>query len=423
MQYGIPQARVPNVVGDISAGLGMAKQLGYMDDKPEVDTTQFGRQAVEDFSKIAKNVDRSNPNEVKQALAWAATRNPHLKDVVWKALQGTPEEQSDFIDMFQAEGAGPETERMTLYGPGGETKRISLNKGEDYTPPAGWTLSAPKGEGSKFVRGKPFVNEENERVVPIYDKTTQELVRTETLGKAKQKEELPPIVWTDEQLDFMADKLIATGEKPMKTRGPEANYLNQVVEQLAAKKQMSKGVGGAETTFLQKDRKAIQTSITAQEKQRGSMVSFVANLSAQVDHVKDIAEEINTFDTRFLNKPLIWVKKKLKGDPQLSKYEVYLGEIQSEIGKLSSGSTASVSELSQGAREKWESILDENLSINDMIQVLEEVKEAGNIRMESVDAGLRASRAGLRQVGFGKKNKKNVKKKKLKYNMETGGFE
>jgi len=35
-----------------------------------------------------------------------------------------------------------------------------------------------------------------------------------------------------------------------------------------------------------------------------------------------------------------------------------------------------------------------------MVQILEEVKEAGNIRMESVDTGLRTSRAMLRQVGI-----------------------
>jgi len=251
-----------------------------------------------DLSLIVGNMDPADPNfevNIDKAINWYKGRNPDHASEADQLSQMPTEEKKLYIGNLRSQ--------------------MGLDK-----------------ETDKFERGKPFTNDKGERVVPIYDKNTKELVKTEKLGKEKGKDEPPPIVWTDEQLDFMADKLITTGEKPMKTRGKEANYLNQIVEQLAAKKQMAAGVGGAETTFLQKDRKAIQTSITAQEKQRGSMVSFVANLSAQVDHVKDIAAEINTFDARFLNKPLRWVKKKLKGDPQLSKYEVYLGEIQSEIG-------------------------------------------------------------------------------------------
>jgi hypothetical protein len=222
-----------------------------------------------------------------------------------------------------------------------------------------------------------------------------------------------------EKLDYWAKQYNATGKKVFNVRGKKANEINRRIQDRAAELQLESGVSGEETVFAQEDRKAIQKSITAQEKQRGSMVSFVDNLAKQIDHVKTVADEIKTFDTRMFNKPARWVKRKLAGSPELSKYEVYLGEIQSEIGKLSSGSTASVSELSEGAREKWEGILDENLSIEDMLEVLEEVKEAGNIRMESVDRGLEVSRKRLREVG----GEPEPKKIKLKYNMETGGFE
>lgn len=228
------------------------------------------------------------------------------------------------------------------------------------------------------------------------------------------------------KLDYWADQFIATGKKVFQVRGKEANRLNRLIAERAAEKQISKDISGPETAYQQKERDAIQKSIVQQEKQRGSMVSFVENLGKQIDHVKTVSDEISTFDTRLFNKPARWVKKKFAGSPELAKYEVYLGEIQSEIGKLSSGSTASVSELSEGAREKWENILDENLSIKDMIEVLEEVKEAGFIRMRSVDEGLRQSKERLRSVGKAKKTetKKDKKsKKRLKYNMETGAFE
>lgn len=204
---------------------------------------------------------------------------------------------------------------------------------------------------------------------------------------------------TEEKIEFWARQSIATGKKVFNVRGKEANRLNNLIERKKADILLEEGVTGEEATYLQKDREAIQKSIAAQEKQRGSMVSFVENLGKQIDHVADVAQEIKTYDVRLFNKPARWLKRKLSGSPELSKYEVYLGEIQSEIGKLSSGSTASVSELSEGAREKWEGILDENLSIKDMLEVLKEVKEAGFIRMRSVDEGLAESRERLRAIG------------------------
>lgn len=102
--YGIG-GMVPDVVGAIGGGLQTARGLDYWDDRKRriaQQESQQKRQAMADFSLIAKNVDRNNPAQVKQALAWAATRSPQMKDTVWKALQGTPEEQLNFIDMFQA---------------------------------------------------------------------------------------------------------------------------------------------------------------------------------------------------------------------------------------------------------------------------------------------------------------------------------
>ncbi|MCP3924492.1 MAG: hypothetical protein GY714_18115 [Desulfobacterales bacterium] len=215
----------------------------------------------------------------------------------------------------------------------------------------------------------------------------------------EESEGIEPI--PDAKLEYWARQKIATGKKIFNVRGKKANEINRQIEEKVAEIQLAEGVTGEETAYLQEDRKAIQKSIAAQEKQRGSMTSFVENLGKQIDHVATVAKNIKTMDTRLFNMPVRFVKRKFIGSPELSKYEVYLGEIQSEIGKLSSGSTASVSELSEGARVKWEGILDENLSIEDMLEVLEEVKEAGFIRLESVDEGLRESRSRLRDIGGG----------------------
>jgi hypothetical protein len=132
------------------------------------------------------------------------------------------------------------------------------------------------------------------------------------------------------------------------------------------------------------DNAGYQATIQLQEKQYGQMGSFVKNMDKQIDRVKDISKELKSFDTRLLNVPLRAVRGRIAGSPAQAKYDMYITEIENEIGKLATGSAASISELSVGAQEKWAKIHDKNLSISDMIKLLEETKHAGRLRMESV---------------------------------------
>lgn len=209
-------------------------------------------------------------------------------------------------------------------------------------------------------------------------------------------------VYDPKVINYYADQLRKTGKLSITGYGKDTSELKRQIYIAAANQDIKEGRTGDESAYDAGDRKAIQGSIGMQEKQYGSMTSFVVNLDEQVKQVQKIAKDINTVDTRLLNLPVRAFKQRVAGNPVLSKYGLYLGEIQSEIGKLSSGSTASVAELSVGAREKWEHVLDENLSVKDMIQILEEVKHAGNMRLRSVETGLEKSRGRLRGVGGGK---------------------
>ena len=143
----------------------------------------------------------------------------------------------------------------------------------------------------------------------------------------------------------------------------------------------------------------LKGSIAQQEKQLGSMGSFVNNLSQQVDKVKDLSKELAAFDTRLLNVPLRMVRGRLAGSAEQAKYDMYLAEIESEIGKLATGSTGSVAELSIGAQERWSRIHDKNLSLSDMLSLLEETKNAGNMRLKSVKDQLEDTRKRMRETG------------------------
>jgi hypothetical protein len=157
--------------------------------------------------------------------------------------------------------------------------------------------------------------------------------------------------------------------------------------------------GGVDYQANAADNAGFKSSITQQQKQIGAMGSFVKNMDAQIGKVAELSKDLSTFDTRLLNIPLRAVRGRIAGSPQQAKYDMYLAEIESEIGKLATGSASSVAELSVGAQQKWAKIHDKNLSIKDMLSLLQETSAAGKLRMKSVEDQLSETRKKQRTRG------------------------
>ena len=132
--------------------------------------------------------------------------------------------------------------------------------------------------------------------------------------------------------------------------------------------------------------KSIQSSLTQQQKQRGMMGSFVNNLNKQISRVDTVMNDvISRVGVRALDLPLREFRTRFVGSPHERVLEAYLIEISNEIGKLSTGSAASIRELSTDAQERWAKIHDPNLSIKGMKTILDETQLMGNMRLESTD--------------------------------------
>ena len=146
------------------------------------------------------------------------------------------------------------------------------------------------------------------------------------------------------------------------------------------------------------DVRASRSSITKLDNQLSTMTSFVTNLNHQVDRMNELAKDLagSTSNIRLLNKPIRKLKGKVIGSALQAKWETYLKEVSLEIGKLSSGSTGSVAELSVGAQEKWDKIHDPNLSVVDMLDLLTEIRGMANIRLNSVKGAHDDARTRLR---------------------------
>lgn len=160
---------------------------------------------------------------------------------------------------------------------------------------------------------------------------------------------------------------------------------------------------------------AVKSSYAQQQKVRGAMGSFVKNLNKQLIRVDDVIQDvIKRVGIRAIDLPMRELKTRFVGSGHEKVLESYMIEISNEIGKLSTGSSASIRELSTDAQERWAKIHDVNLSFKELKHVLDETGIMANMRLESVDEEMDETLDILSNVRSPKKKEKTSRFKILK---------
>jgi len=173
--------------------------------------------------------------------------------------------------------------------------------------------------------------------------------------------------------------------------GAQADINNRVISKLN-----EWNVNGADRVVQNASFKAGQSSLAFQEKQRGAAESFANNLNVQIDKVNSMMNDvIKRVGTRAVDMPLVALKKVFIGSGQERVLESYLMEISREIGKLSTGSQASIAELSVDAQKKWDKIHDPNLSMKELKKILEATRDQATIRVKSIDDEINVTKKRL----------------------------
>jgi len=217
---------------------------------------------------------------------------------------------------------------------------------------------------------------------------------------------------TQDEIDMWGAWVNLTGKMPSVGRGKQATKIRAGILKSAAAQAMGDTKFGQdakrtpseaalEVVVTQADTKSIQGALNFLEKQTGAMGSFIQNMDAQINQITALSEDLYTFDTRLLNWPLRTVRGKIIGSPLQAKYDMYLTEIEQEIGRLASGGVQSIAELSTGAQERWDKIHDKNLSVKDMLSLLSETRHAAELRLKSVNDQLNRTRQKLRTRDYG----------------------
>jgi hypothetical protein len=144
--------------------------------------------------------------------------------------------------------------------------------------------------------------------------------------------------------------------------------------------------------------KALGSSLTGQEKQRGMMQSFVQNINSQIDRVDEMIDDSNRWGIRILDVPRREIAKRVVGSGHEVAIEAYLMEISNEINKLSQGSQASIAQLGEESQKRWNAVHDPALSLNEVKIILDETRRMADMRMKSVERTIEITKSRMKSV-------------------------
>jgi hypothetical protein len=187
--------------------------------------------------------------------------------------------------------------------------------------------------------------------------------------------------WDDTEKESAAKKAILTGKNPQfasrDSRGKAAfeKYYNEYINE--------KGITPARVGYIQSKYKSLDMSLKNMTKQEAPMSAFVMNINEQINKVEQIYNEVDRTGARLVDLPIRELKTKAMGSGKEANLASYLIEISNEIGKLSTGSSASIRELSESAQKQWGKIHDPNLSFKEIMTVLNGTRDQGNMRLDT----------------------------------------
>jgi hypothetical protein len=148
-----------------------------------VDTTKTPeeqrRQFVIEYSRLDPDTDGKTVADLAKTLipeksvAMASEAGKQVSDrarLVAAHGESSPQVQ-EFDRSVDAKRQGQQRgESKTIYGPNGQTKEVFIERGKDYTPPAGWSLKAPKDDADGSGKREKRIDTELDKVEPLFVK-------------------------------------------------------------------------------------------------------------------------------------------------------------------------------------------------------------------------------------------------------------
>lgn len=176
----------------ISAAMAKVDTSKPVDDQRKAFITEFTAQmpdaSVKEITELAKTIIADREGMTSEAGKTVSDRSR----LVAKHGEGSPE-----VKAFDAAAGDKKAEKglaKTIYGPGGATKEIFIEKGKEYAPPKGWSLAAPKepkegAEDRKEDRRLRRVDSQSAQLERLYAGEFKAVTGKDSLLKEEEKDE------------------------------------------------------------------------------------------------------------------------------------------------------------------------------------------------------------------------------------------
>jgi len=231
---------------------------------------------------------------------------------------------------------------------------------------------------------------------------SQNLSQT-TIYNNDKKGEVGFKTWTPEAKTQEFMEHMITGTPPVNTRGLAGGDRQQYAKEFAQWK-VDKGITPQVASALKSDYKANDMSLKNMTKQEAPMSAFVLNINKQIGKLQELYTDANRTGLRVFDYPIRELTMKAKGSGKEASIASYLLEVSNEIGKLSSGASASVQQLSDSAKEDWKKVHDPNLSMKEILLVLNSTRDQANMRMSTWREAKEEVRKTMRFLGTPEKD-------------------
>lgn len=244
----------------VSAAMGKVDTSQAVDDQRKAFITEFTAQmpdaSVKEITELAKTIIAD-----KEKVDFGSEAGKQVSDRV--RLVTRFGEDSPQVKAFDAAVGDKKAEKglaKTIYGPGGATKEIFIEKGKEYTPPKGWSLAAPKegGEDRSEDRRIRRVDSQSAQLERLYAGEFKAITGKDSFLKEEEKDEARSRLQNqkDRALELVQDgmsaseaKLRAGKEAGKKKKEPTAGTWKEIADRetsSAAKRYLTKEYGYSE---------------------------------------------------------------------------------------------------------------------------------------------------------------------------------
>ena len=399
MTQGIPQQIPQDIMNSANEGGAPYQQFSGTQNVQNPDYAQAQQKAMADLMSKGSITVPANPSLMDMVNT---IQNPNQRVLAMIKLKGA--ESKGVVSQSDLVKSGKYTiDSIVDYLKTGDLSKLELTEKTDknatkYNDFAIGYAAKLKAENPNMTDAEIKLATSKEADRLGMDKAVTTIInKTEAVNAINAKEGFQS--WSPEAKQQAFVEHMLTDKPPVSAGGMGSNNRKAYDKEYQQWK-VDNNFSPRDVALMKADYKAGSLSLNNMSKQEAPMSAFVLNINKQIEKVKQLYDNDDRIGIRMLDVPLRELRVKALGSGAEAVKASYLLEISNEIGKLSSGASGSVQQLSDSAKEDWKKVHDVNLSMKDIMQIVNATRDQANMRMSTWRQAKEEVRSQIKNVGI-----------------------